>query len=381
MRFETSVKELMRAGTLVKMAVAKRTQLPILTHLLIQATDGGVRLTGNDLAIEMTATLLASETMTISAPGACCVPGASLLELLGMFPGAERVTATQADDDPTYLWLTCGTAKYGLHTLPAAEFPAWTNFRAETAELSIEGSHWLELVRRAGYCASDEESRVILTGMLLTGSAEGLAAASTDTHRLSVLRLATPAPSIVAILPTPLLESLGKIIVPDAPLTLTFGTLGDAPAVRAVAGTATVLARLIAGQFPAYERVMPVNAPLRGQVNRMALLTALKRLAIIARVTDHKIRFDADIFGTLTLTAGNEVGGAREEVELTDSTSSRQAVSTAWETAFDARYLIEALAVSNAETVTLAQATDLQPLLLTDGDERWASVIMPMQRL
>lgn len=349
--------------------VATKGVMPILSHVLIEATEAGVSFTGTDREMQITARL----PLTPTAVGAVCVPGRVLTDVLSALPG--KAEATVAIDGP-YLEIRAGKATFSLVTLPADDFPRWPAFDGES--LLLSGGTLQTLCRRAGFCAAGpKDGKALLEGMNLTGKGNALAAASTDSHRLAVMSLPMDVPEIMAILPERLVNELMKMAEPHAEVALTIGTVrtGDeaAPVLRAEMGGVTLTARLIAGQFPDWQRILPTDPPVRCVADRKTLMQALKRAAVVARVESGRVLLE-NVLGVLHLTAySKDLGTAHEEVPVDDAVE--------WRTWFNIDYLLEALEVSTAERVTFAQNGTLAPLVILEDDPSWRAIVMPMQDL
>ena len=379
MRFTYDLKQISGCVGMAARGAASKAVLPILTHVMITAGVNGVRFSGCDLEMMISAGVPVAPEVS----GACCVPGRVLQDILQALPASGEVTfATEAP----YLVLTAGKAAYRLHMLPAEEFPDFPK-AAEAVTLTLAGADWLTLCRRAGYCSADPgEGKAILESMSLQAGGGRLAAASTDSHRLAVMSLPCEVPELSAILPARLVAELLKLTDPKLPVALTIGQSspagGDpspipsperrgetAPMLTARMGGVEVTARLIQGTFPDWQRVIPQEAPIRATCGRLALLAALKRAGVMARLQSGKVILQNEL-GALAITTGNDAGSAREEVE--------NATACEWKAAFNVTYLLEALQVSEADQVTIGQASALLPALIGDGDARWTSVVMPM---
>ncbi len=367
MQFTVEMKDFAGAVAVAARGMASRSTLPILSHVLVEAREGQVSVLGTDLEIA----LKMSAAAEVAQAGAACVPGNVLKDLLAALPVKDRLTVELGERLVT---LASGPSRYELHTLPAEEFAAWPAVGQEK-RLTLPGELWAKLCKRAGFAISDEISKPVLCGMLLQCGDGRIIAASTDTHRLALMAHAAETPAVTAILPARLLGELLRAAPTKQELSFTFGDFGEdsRPGVVVSCGSLAITGRLIYGQFPAWERVIPRDAPLRCSVSRAALQGALKRARTLAADTSKVMVNSNPLLGTLTLTAGGtDSGEAREEIEAAEL--------AAWDTAFNATYLLEALAVSESDTVRIAQEGPLQPALLTDDEPAWQTVVMPMAR-
>lgn len=352
----------------VSRAIATRSTLPILGNVLIEARDGQLRLVTTDLEIGMTCVLPLDGAVE---EGAVTVPERILQDVAGNLPDAEL---TVSSDERNLLTISAAKSQYTIHGLPADEFPILPQVPAETV-LSLPGPVLRDLVRKTLFAASTDESRIILTGCLLTWDGQTATMVATDTHRLAVKRV--PATGkfhtvVQVIIPARALQELLRLLGgAEDPVDL---QVGDSQVLFAV-GRVRLVSRLIEGQFPAYERVIPADAGKQMVANRQQLYDAVHRAGIVARAESNKLILRS-IDSTLEITAETgEIGRAHEEVPISLD-------GEPVEIAFNAEYLQDVFAVLDTETVAIGLSGPLNPGLVTaEGETDYQYVVMPMQML
>ncbi|MHB9131397.1 MAG: DNA polymerase III subunit beta [Armatimonadota bacterium] len=351
----------------VSRAIATRSTLPILGNVLLEARAGQLKLVTTDLEIGMTCTIPIDGV----EEGAVTVPERILQDVVGTLPDAEL---TISADERNLLTVSAAKSQYTIHGLPAEEFPVLPQVPSDTV-MSVPGPVLRDLVRKTLFAASTDESRVILTGCLLTWDGQKATMVATDTHRLAVKHVPAPgqfSKPVSVIIPSRALHELLRLLgSSEDPVNV---TVGESQVLFTV-GRVQLVSRLIEGQFPAFERVIPAETQKRLVVNRQALYEAVHRASIVARAESNKVIFRTTD-STLTISAETgEVGKAYEEVPVSLE-------GEPVEIAFNAEYLQDVLTALDTETIELGLTGSLNPgLLQADGEAEYTYVVMPMQML
>ena len=371
-------------------AVSTRTSLPILTHVLIKQDPqtGKISLTGTDLEMWIEHTLPQNQDSLaqIVTGGAVTAPAKNLAELLAAMPDSSVELMAEGGDGTSYaLHLRCNRANYKLLGLSPEEFPPVPTLRGDTT-FQVKRADLRDAIKQTLFAVSADESRPILTGILLSYKEGKLRAVATDTHRLAVRDLETSegnGPDTQAVVPSRAMSEIlrmaggeeGVVTVTLSENQVQFRVEDE----KTGAGT-TLITRLIDGQFPSYERVVPQSHDKKLTIERDALHSALRRAAIVARegsanrvilrtVTDG----ESDKL-TITAQSGN-IGDAFEEIEI-----ARDSSEAPVEIAFNAKYLIDVLNVLDSPGLHLELTESLRPGVVrpseTDG---YFCVLMPMQ--
>ena len=367
MKFTCSKRVFYEALQSVSRAIATRSTLPILSNVLLDVREGHLTLVTTDLEIGMTCILPLDDC----EEGAVTVPERILQDVVGNLPDADL---TLSADERNLLTVSAAKSQYTIHGLPADEFPILPQVPSETT-LSFAGPALRDLVRKTLLAASTDESRQILTGCLLSWNGERVTMVATDTHRLAIKRIPVAgqftAPVAIIIPARALHELLRLIGNSEDPVEVHIGS----SQVLFSAGRVRLVSRLIEGQFPAYERVIPQDLQKRVVINRQQLFEAVRRAGIVARAESNKIILHS-VDSTLTIDAETgEIGKAHEEVPISLD-------GDPVEIAFNAEYLQDILNVLDTETVQLALGGPLNPGLITAPDEGdFQYVVMPMQMM
>lgn len=367
MNLKITRKELHEGLQIVSRAVASHTSLPALRNILIDANaSGGLRLAATDLELSVEVQV---QTQGVAAGGALTVPGKTLLEIVAALPEGDVSLST---DEADTLILRGGRSESRLHGLTAEDFPALPEV-AGTTTFRVPEPLLKEMIRQTAYAASDDDTRPILTGIYLDLKDEALKFAATDTHRLAVRTAPLPnTGEATAIVPVRALTELAKVLGDSAEAMLSVRV--DPNQIAFETERVCIVSRLIEGEFPRYERVIPKSASKRLTLQRDNFHAALKRVKIMARDAAAKDRvvFEA-VGGLLIITAVGDDGNAREEVECVRE---GDPISIA----FNVSYVLDCLAVMATEEVCLEMTEALSPAVLRPvGEAGYVVVVMPMQ--
>lgn len=357
-------KELYEGVQTAARAVSPRTSLPILGHLLIKAEDDKLTIAATDLEIGMECVVDGK----ISEEGALTVPARVLTEVLASLPDTGVELSV---DETNTVSVKCGTSDFSILGLPPEEFPILPEVREEV-RFVIESDVLKEAVKKTSFAISPDESRAILTGVLMQVTDAGLKLVATDTHRLCVqdCPLVESVGTVNAIVPGRAMNELTRII-PES-LDKVEVTI-SASQVKFDVGNTYLISRLIEGQFPNYERVIPQEFNKKITVPTGQFLNSVKRVAIVARENSQRMMVMSEN-GTLTITAeSGSVGRAHEEVEvLIEGEDIKMA--------FNARYLLDVLGVLDTEAIEMELTGDVSPAVIKpQGSEDYTYVLMPMQ--
>jgi DNA polymerase III subunit beta len=368
-------RDLLEGITTVGKAVATRSSLPILTHIRIAAHNNQVSLTATDLEMWMEHTLPSAGIIT---EGAATAPARNFAELLAAMPEAD--VSFSVEDENNSLHLRCNKASYKLLGLSADEFPLLPQVKEESS-FTVDRAVLSEAIRQTIFATSTDETRAILTGVLVVFQGDSLKFVATDTHRLAVRECATKfgAGSASAIVPSRAMNELLRIVGTEAgEVNVILSSNQIQFQIQHLSGAKTTLiSRLIDGQFPNYERVIPTTTGKTLIIKRDGFIAAVKRASIVARESANRVVLRTTEDGEkLTITAeSGSIGNAYEEIEV-----ARDGDTGPVEIAFNAKYLSDVLNVLDSEGLHIELTEPLRPgVVRPDDNEDYLCVLMPMQ--
>ena len=345
-------------------AVSSRNTLPILSNVLLETQDDRLKLTATDLDTAIRCVIPAN----VAENGEVAVPSALLADVVSKLPDAPVTLEAHGGK----VSVRCGKSDYTILSLPAEDFPVVPQVQ-DGVELTLPQSTLKEMLRMTTFAASKEETRSILMGVLLEARGSNLTMVATDTHRLAWKQAALseevsqPVSVIVPAKPLAELERVLKDSVEET-VHVRFGS----SQVQFETDHVTLVSRVLDGQFPNYEKVIPKNVERTIRLDRSQLLDAVRRVYIVARQNSER-----GVWTTkgdlLEMTAeSQEVGRAYEEVPISMDGGDITI-------AFNARYLMEVLGIVDTEQVSLELTGALNPGILRAGDKKdFLYVVMPM---
>jgi DNA polymerase III subunit beta len=354
--------DLLRGLGIVSRGVSTRTTVQILAGILLDASDGKLSLAATDMELSLRTAVEAK----IESEGSVVVPGRLLLDIARLLPEAEVSLEHKLEE--AVVEVRCGAASYRLHTYNAEDFPRLLDTqRTELHEVDRETL--LETVSRVSRSASRDESRPVLTGVLVHFEPGKLVMAATDSYRLSVKEtsLEGSVPELEAIVPARALGELARIAAEGETIALgvhenqvVFGT-----------GDAWLTTRRIDGQFPNYKQLVPEAFEHEVPLPRDETLEVVRRVSVMAqRNSPLRLRF-AD--GELTVSAQTQdVGEARESLPVSFT-------AEPLEIGFNAEFLRDGVESITGETLRLKLISPLRPAVLQGEGDDFLYLIMPIR--
>jgi DNA polymerase III subunit beta len=354
--------ELTRALGVVSRGVSTRTTVQILAGILLQASGEKLDLAATDMELSLRTSLEAQ----VEAEGSVVVPGRLLLELARLLPD-EEVSVEHKLEEAT-VEVRSGPATYRLHTYNAEDFPRLPDAAAADRH-EVDRETLLETVARVSRSASRDESRPVLTGVLMRFEPGKLVMAATDSYRLSVKETATEGsvPELEAIVPARALGELSRIAQAGEGIEL---GVHENQVVFST-GDALLTTRRIDGQFPNYGQLVPEAFDHELTLPRDELLDVVRRVAVMAqRNSPLRLRFAE---GELTISAQTQdVGEARESLPVSFA-------GEPLEIGFNAEFLRDGVESVSGEQLRLKLISPLRPAVLQGEDDDFLYLIMPIR--
>jgi len=365
MRFTIMRQNLHNALAAVSAAVPSKTTLPVLSNILFDAVEDGVRMSGTDLDVAVRVQVPAE----VQEQGSLTAPGKKLQEITRELPDQPVEVATRGDQ----IELRCGRSHFKLNGLPADEFPALPEVDFE-AGWGVRGADLHNLIQHTAFAVSTEESRPILNGVLWELRDGMMRMVATNGHRLA--RMDVPGTggkdSAELIVPPKALDQIRRLFGPSDEIEISRSDnhLGFR------AGQTLVFTRLIEGPYPNYEQVIPRENDKAATVDRQALAAALRRVGVVASDQTHRVRL-AFAPGALRFSVSTpDLGEAHDEISITYQ-------GDALEIGFNASYLLEILKYMPTDEVRLTlkapeRAATVEPVGW-DDPASYLCLVMPLR--
>ena len=365
MELTTSQDILVRGLQKVQGIVERKNTLPILSHFLLTAQNDSATIHATDLELGYKGRF---ET-TVNKPGTVTLPARKMYDILRELPAGEAVTLSVETEG--WARLTAGTAAFKVPCLPAEEYPALPPI--DEADFStIDYDVFEEMIRRTTFATSHDETRYTLSGVLLVCDGHEMTMVATDGHRLAhIKRPMALEKELRVIVPRKALDEVTRFASDSDAKDIAIASLDNHLVFRR--GSATLVTRLIEGQFPDYEGVVPKQFSRRAEIEHERLLRALRRVSLLSneKTRPVKIEFERE---ALTLRSNTpEMGEAVENIPVVYD-------GEPMDMGFNARYLLEALGVMAVDQVVFELNDPLSPgLVRPQKDEHYFYVVMPMR--
>jgi len=373
MKLSIPKNELQKGLARLQSIVEKRSTMPILANVLLEATNesghGVLSLAATDLEVGIRSTHPAS----IETPGAITTSAKKIYEIVRELPDESIQIEVSSN---AFLRITCARVEFNLAGTTAEEYPTLPAFSSDHLIL-IQPLILSEMIEKTMYAACMDETRYNLNGVYLEhlSDTEKLRMVATDGHRLAYIDrfLGTDLTSLPAgvIIPRKGLAELKHLVDEDDGND--FKISFDETSGIASRDNVTLFMRLIEGEFPTYQQVIPREISHQLIINKDEFLRAIRRVALLSAERSHAIRLDLTE-NHIRLSSNNpDLGEAREDLDV-DYAGSELSI------AFNAHYLIDALTVIHAKEVYLGFHDPLSParMIPTDDDDTLA-VVMPMR--
>jgi DNA polymerase III subunit beta len=353
---------------LVQGVIERKSTIPILSNILLEADGDHLQITATDLDLSIRCGCPAS----VSRNGTTTLSARRLFDIVRLLPDDADISLSLLEND--WVDMKSGNSHYKVVGLPKENFPTIPESAPATAR--IPGSLFRAMIQRTIFAITQEESRYSLNGALLVLMPGEIRMIATDGHRLALVAQMVEVPGIEgdvkALIPRKTLVEIQKLIG-DQDLTVEFGR--DENHLFFSVGSKKVVSRVLAGQFPNYEMVLPRDNDKHVIATSRALSDGIRRAAVMS---DEKLRAVRLMFdsGRLEMVASSaDAGEAREIIDVDYE-------GTALEIGFNPFYLLDFLSVCGSDTVSISvkdgetQAL-LRPVGASDLDYRY--VVMPMK--
>ncbi|MBI4815477.1 MAG: DNA polymerase III subunit beta [Deltaproteobacteria bacterium] len=366
MKFQIGVSELTKALSRVQGIVEKKTTMPHLANVLIEASDDNrIKVSATNLELG----LVGHYPAEVRTPGSIQLAGRALFEIVRSLPHASLTLEKAANN-----WVEIASGKVSFKVVGSAAegFPALPRFE-EVPFFNIDPAVFREMIDRTLFSVSTDETRYNLTGVYVEPTGTGLRMVSTDGHRLSLVERAVEEKVPLkkgVIVPRKGVIELRKLL-DDAGGPARIGFVENSAVFER--GEIVLTTQLLEGQFPDYQQVIPSSFSRKAYVEREAFREALKRTSLLASDKSQSVRVDLRP-GVLTLSANNpDLGEASEEIEVEfDGEPLR--------VGFNFRYLLDVLTVLPEGKVELSVSDALSPgLLRSEKAPDFRAIVMPMR--
>ncbi|MFH1853811.1 MAG: DNA polymerase III subunit beta [Candidatus Omnitrophota bacterium] len=361
MKLKILKSELIKNIQNVQNIISSRTNLPILSNILIEAEQNEVKLVSTDLDIGVVSTFKSE----IEESGSLTVPAKRFSDIVKELPDQDILITTMKNNSMS---IKCGKCFFKILGLPKEDFPKLPEFEKEPHVL-IEQGVLKKMLSMTHFSMSHDETRYVLNGALFLFKAGYLTVVTTDGKRLSLIKKETTkdTPDRSIIVPSKTIYELNRMLSEEGQVKLTF----NENQMRFELENITIISRLIEGEFPNYEQVIPAQTKETISVQREPLLLGVKRAALLTTQDSQSIKIDILKNKLVISKSSPNIGEAKEELE---TLYKGQEMSIG----FNPTYLIDALKVVPKDEIEIEVSGPDKPAVIRIEDW-YVYLVLPMQ--
>lgn len=367
MKISCAKDRLNHAVQIVQKAVASKTPSPILTGIYLSAEGNQLQLQATDYEVGIKCTIEAE----VHQPGAIVLSGRYFQEMVRRLPG-DKVQIANNTEDRT-IKITSNFAQFNLLSLPAEEFPILKPLASENS-LVIKDNVLKELIKKTVFACASDEARPIFTGGLLEADENGVRMVATNTHRLALKKdqLHGEKKQARMIIPAKILSELARLLTSEVPVDVNVTWHRNQVAFEF--DDVYIISRLIEGQFPDYNKVIPASFATNVRVKSDEFFDAVERVSLLARDSDYNVIKFSFKDESITITSNNpDIGKATESLPCVID-------GNEVDIAFNARYVTDILKNIDSDELVFALNTPLSPACIKPmDDENYTYVITPVR--
>lgn len=363
MKFNTTKDVLLKGIQSVQPAIGTKTNLPILSNILIEGTEDELIMTATDLDIGIISTI----PIKPSVKGAITIPAKKFSDIVKELPDKESISFSVKKNN--LINIDCEKNSFKIMGLPKEEFPQVPEFKNKDS-IVLQQKKLKKMFAMTGFAISHDETRYVLNGVLVIIKPAFLRFVATDGRRLAVIEDKMQLPKTLE----------RKIIIPAKTINELLRVLGDEGDARIFfaenqiffsIGPIRIVSRLIDGEFPNYEQVIPKEAKDKLVVSREKFLAAIKRVALFTNPDSMAIRIDLSQNKMVLSKDTPYLGEARVELEV-------EYKGKELSVGFNPDYIIDLLKNIDDETINFEIIDSEKPGVVRIGSE-YTYVVLPMQ--
>lgn len=363
MKIEVLQEQLVAGFNIVGRAVASRAQLPVLSHILIEAKNEGLVLSATDLEIGIKIKVSAK----VVEPGVVAVPAKMFGEFLASLnPGKIEL---KAEGESLSLKAPGYNGKF--QTISAEEFPQIPELSTEAEICTLDAKTLSTAVTQVVFASAKDSLRPVLTGVLWEFLKKKVRLVATDGFRLAVEEISVDTKTELTSLLVP-----SRVVMEVVRLAgeekIVVGHLPATNQIYFVVGETQIISQLLSGNFPDYNKILPKEFITEIKVNKDELLQAIKATHIFARDNSNMVRWQVAEDKLVLLSSSPERGECRVEVPITLTGDGIEII-------FNAKYVLDFLGIVGGDTLWIGLGGKLSPGMIKDAArENGQYVVMPI---
>lgn len=365
MEFKIKKDDFLKVLHKVQGIVDKKNTMPILGNILLIAKEGKINVMATDLEIAIKDSVKAD----VITEGSVTINAKKLYEIVKEFR-KDEIEITEKENKVT---LKSQKSKFNILGLPSNDFPSFPEID-ENGFSNIDKEKLKNMIQKTEFSVSTDETRYNINGFLLESDKNNVKIVTTDGHRLALISEDSkdmPEVEKSVILPRKGVMELKKLLEENEEEETQFEINDKSVTVKK--GDAVINIRLIDGEFPDYNQVIPKDNDKEVVANREELLGSLKRVSLLSSDKVRGVKFNLTKDNLLLTSSSPDIGDAREETAVKYN-------DTDLETAFNAKYFIDVLETLDDENVVMVFKDQLNPVIIKpENNEKVLYIVMPMR--
>ena len=374
MKLSITKSEFLRGLGRIQSIVEKRNSMPILANTLLEAEGDGENARLQLAATDLEVGVRSQHPANVTEAGGLTVSAKKLFEIVREL--SDETIELEATSN-AYLEIRCNRSRFTLAGTAAEEYPTLPEFSPDKT-VPVSSAVLSAMIERTMYAASVDETRYNLNGVYLEvlDETKEIRLVATDGHRLACVDREidgdASALSSGVIIPRKGLGELKRLVDEDDAEEIELAFANNSGLARK--GDVTLVMRLIEGEFPNYNQVIPTDLTRHLLLSTDSLVQAVRRVALLSSERSRAVKLELTGDGQLVITSNNpDLGDAREELDV-DYAGEPLSIG------FNARYLLDAISAIQMKEIRFSFQDELSPSRVTPpDDEKTLAVVMPMR--
>jgi DNA polymerase-3 subunit beta len=362
MKLESSKEALLKGITTVQNAISIRSTLPILSNILLETSKDKLMVAGTDLDIGITTN---TPTKTIT-PGSITVPAKKLLDIVKELPESTITLSVRKNN---IVQMVCENSQFKIMGIPKDDFPKLPELKDKNS-ITLDQGLFKTMLNMTSFAMSRDETRYILNGVYTIIKRDSIKMVATDGRRLALIEKEINLPKHIdrkLIIPTKTVQELNRNLEENGELIISFGN----NQIMFNMGDVTIISRLIEGEFPNYEQVIPKEVKDKVIVGREQFLLATKRASLLTSQESQGVKIDVEKGRMIISKQSPDIGEAREELNI-------EYRGSPFSIGFNPHYIMDVLKNLNEQSICFELQDPEKPGVIRTKD-KYIYVVLPMQ--
>lgn len=362
MKFSINQSELLNALAVVSKGISARASLPVLAGVYIKAAQDRIvfQSTNQTLSVKYTAAALIEEE------GETVIPGKLFLDIV---KSLSDVSIT-VEVDSSVATIVCDNAHFQIKVLDAQDFPQFPEVEKE-ASITVPFDTFSSMIKQVGKAVSKDESRAILTGILVKAENQTLEMVATDSYRLAIFK--SPVEGLAdfnAVIAGAFMQDIASLKKIESDITVSM----TSNQVIIEYGNIVFINRRIEGNYPNYKQLLPKAHTLHLEIPTDKLISAVKRASILSTISSSvKCSYDPEEEMLTISGASQDIGSAEESIPV-------EGTGEAMDIAFNCGYFLEGLMMIKTEKAVMELQSPLHPgIIRSQAPQDYLYLIMPVR--